>query len=158
MHLEIGRPRIVRKGDDITILSIGAPLYRTLEAAEILNNDYGISSEIIDAISLVPFNYEIIAESIKKTGKILLVSDAAERGSFAKEIAQKITELFFEKLKQPPVVLGAKNHIVPSYEYDNYCFPQAESIIQTINDFLIPLGLKNKRNKNNIIEDAKKGL
>lgn len=156
--LEIGRPRIVRNGDDITILSIGAPLYRTLEAAEILNNDYGISSEIIDAISLVPFNYEIIAESIKKTGKILLVSDAAERGSFAKEIAQKITELFFEKLKQPPVVLGAKNHIVPSYEYDNYCFPQAESIIQTINDFLIPLGLKNKRNKNNIIEDAKKGL
>lgn len=155
---KIGEPKIVKNGKDITILSVGATLYRAIDAAETLEKKFGISAEIIDAVSLVPFDYEEVLKSVKKTGKILLISDAAERASFLKELSHNITNLAFSYLKRPPAVLGAKNHIVPAYEYDNYHFPQVNSIIQTINDFLIPLGLKNERKQNDIINDIRRGL
>ena len=78
-EIPIGEPDIKKEGKDITILTIGATLYRALEAAEILEKQYGLSAEIIDARSIVPFNYEKVIESVKKTGKILLTSDACER-------------------------------------------------------------------------------
>jgi len=75
-EIPIGEPDIKKEGKDITILTIGATLYRALEAAEILEKKYGLSVEVIDARSIVPFNYEKVIESVKKTGKILLTSDA----------------------------------------------------------------------------------
>jgi 2-oxoisovalerate dehydrogenase E1 component len=54
----------------VTILTIGATLYRAREAADVLQEKYGISAEIIDARSLVPFNYELVLKSVKKTGRI----------------------------------------------------------------------------------------
>ena len=71
-EIPIGEPDVKRNGKDITILTIGATLYRALEAAKILEEKYGISVEVIDARSLVPFNYELVIESVKKTGKIIV--------------------------------------------------------------------------------------
>ncbi|GAI85461.1 unnamed protein product [marine sediment metagenome] len=81
-EIPLGEPDIKREGNDITILSIGATLYRAREAADILEEKYGLSVELIDARSLVPFNYEPVLQSVQKTGRILLTSDASERGSF----------------------------------------------------------------------------
>ena len=78
-EVPIGEPDIKKEGTDITILTVGATLYRALDAAEILEEKYGISAEVIDARTLVPFNYEKVLESVKKTGRILLASDACER-------------------------------------------------------------------------------
>ena len=103
-EVPIGEPDIKKEGKDITILTIGATLYRALEAAEILKKQYGLSAEVIDARSIVPFNYEKVIESVKKTGKILLTSDACERGSHLKEMAQTISELAFDYLDAPQVV------------------------------------------------------
>lgn len=138
-ELPIGEPDIKRVGDDITILTIGPSLYTALDAAEILQQKYGLSAEIIDARSLVPFNYQPVIESLKKTGKILLVGEAISRGSFMKEIAQTVTELAFDELEAPPVVVGAKNWIVPAYEMEKYVFPQENWIIDAIHEKLIPL-------------------
>ncbi len=71
-EIPFGEPDIKRTGSDITILSIGATLYPSLKAADILQEKYNISAEIIDARSLVPFNYEPVMNSVKKTGKIVL--------------------------------------------------------------------------------------
>lgn len=155
---KIGIPETVKTGKDLTVLSVGATLYRALDAAKTLEEKYGVSAEIIDAVGLVPFDYAPVIKSVEKTGKILIVSDAAERGSFMNEFAQKIALLAFSHLKKPPVTLGAKNHIVPAYEYDSYHFPQEESIIQTVNDFLIPLGLQKKKEEKDIYDAARRGL
>ena len=64
------------------------------------NDDYGLSAEIIDARSLVPFNYESRL-SPSKDGRILLVSDACERGSYLNDLAQNISELAFDYLDAP---------------------------------------------------------
>jgi 2-oxoisovalerate dehydrogenase E1 component len=132
-------PDIKRSGEDITILSIGATLYPVLKAADILKEKHGLSAEIIDARSLVPFNYEPVIESVKKTGRIILASDASSRGSFLKEMAQTITELAFDYLDAPPVVVGSRNWITPAYEMEEYFFPQPEWILDAINERILPL-------------------
>ncbi len=138
-EIPLGEPDVKREGSDITLLSIGATLYRAREAADILESKYGLSVELIDARSLVPFNYEPVIESVKKTGRILLTSDANERGSFLKDMAQNITEMCFDDLDAPPVVVGARNWIIPAHELEDYYFPQAEWILDAIHEKIIPL-------------------
>jgi 2-oxoisovalerate dehydrogenase E1 component len=144
-EIPFGEPDIKRKGDDITILSVGATLYTAIKAADILQEKYGINAEIIDARSLVPFNYKPVIESVKKTGKIILASDASSRGSFLKEMAQTMTELAFDYLDAPPVVVGSRNWITPAYEMEQYFFPQPDWIIDAIHEKITPL--KNHQNK-----------
>jgi 2-oxoisovalerate dehydrogenase E1 component len=138
-EIELGEPDIKRKGTDLTILTIGATLYPVIKVAETLQEKYGLSTEVIDARSLVPFNYEPVIESVKKTGKILLASDASARGSFLKEMAQTLTELAFDHLDAPPVVVGSRNWITPAYEMEEYFFPQPDWILDAINEKIIPL-------------------
>ncbi len=104
-----------------------------------LKKKYGISAEIIDARSIVPFNYDKVIESVKKTGRILLSSDACERGSHLKDMAQTISELAFDYLDAPPVVVGAKNWITPAYELENSFFPQPNWLIDAIHEKILPL-------------------
>lgn len=138
-EIPIGEPDIKKEGTDITILTIGATLYRAVDAAKILEEKYGLSVEIIDARTIVPFNYEKVIQSVKKTGRILLTSDACERGSHLKDMAQTISELAFDYLDAPPVVVGAQNWITPAHELENYFFPQPEWIIDAIHERIIPL-------------------
>jgi 2-oxoisovalerate dehydrogenase E1 component len=138
-EIPIGEPDIKRKGEDITILSIGATLYPALKTADILKEKYGINAEVIDARTLVPFNYLPVIESVKKTGKIVLTSDASTRGSFLKEIAQTLTELAFDWLDAPPVAVGSRNWIIPAYEMEQFFFPQPEWILDAIHERILPL-------------------
>ncbi len=134
-----GEPDIKRPGEDITILTIGATLYPAIKAAETLHQTYGLSSEVIDARTLVPFNYQPVIESVRKTGRIVLASDATSRGSFLKEMAQTITELAFDYLDAPPVVVGSRNWITPAFEMEEFFFPQPGWIIDAIHEKIIPL-------------------
>lgn len=150
-EIPIGEPDIKRPGKDITILSIGATLYKAISAADILKNRYGLEAEIIDARSLVPFNYEPVIESVKKTGKIVLTSDACSRGSYLKDMAQTISELAFDYLDAPPVVVGSRNWITPAHEMEQYFFPQEDWILDAIHEKILPL--KGHQPKNNFAND-----
>jgi 2-oxoisovalerate dehydrogenase E1 component len=145
-EIPFGEPDIKREGKDITILTIGATLYQVLKAADTLQQTYGLSAEIIDARSLVPFNYEPVIQSVKKTGRIVLASDATSRGSFLKEMAQTVTELAFDYLDAPPVVVGSRNWITPAYEMEEYFFPQPDWILDVIHEKIVPLKGHQTRN------------
>lgn len=138
-EIPIGEPDVKKEGKDITILTIGATLYRAMDAAKILEEKFGLSAEIIDARSIVPFSYEKVIESVKKTGRILLTSDACDRGSHLKDMAQTISELAFDYLDAPPVVVGSKNWITPAHELEEHFFPQPEWIIDAIHEKILPL-------------------
>ena len=137
--VEFGDPDVKIEGKDITILSIGAVLYRVLDAVKELKEKYGMEAEVIDARTLVPFNYEKVLASVKKTGRIVLVSDACQRGSVLNDMARNITEMAFDELDAPPVVIGAKNWITPAHELETYFFPQASWILDAINEKIVPL-------------------
>ena len=121
--IPIGEPDIKRVGSDATVLTIGPTLYPALEAADLLAGR-GVSLEIIDARSLVPFDYGPVLDSVTKTGRLLLVSEACERGSFAMTLASNVTRFAFDVLKAPPRVLGSPNWIVPGADLEQGYFPQ----------------------------------
>lgn len=138
-EIPIGEPDIKREGNDITILTVGAVLYRAMEAAERLEKEFHLSAEIVDARSLVPFHYDKLLESVKKTGRLLLMGDAVTRGSFLNDIASNITRLAFDYLDAPPIVVGARNWITPAFEYDAEYAPQAQWVIDAIHENICPL-------------------
>ena len=160
-EITLGDPDIKRDGKDVTILTIGAVLYRALEAAKTLEEKYGISAEVIDARSIVPFDYSKVIESVKKTGKIVIVGDACERGSVMKDMAADIAELAFDYLDAPPVAFGSRNWITPCHELEKYFFPQADGIIDVIHEKLMPIpGYVAKLNVSDVekIDRSRKGL
>ena len=138
-EIPLGKADVKRAGKDVTILTFGAVLYRALKAADELKEKYGMEAEIIDARTLVPFDYETVIESVKKTGRLVIVTDACERGSFASEVARQITEMAFDELDAPPVVVASRNWITPAHELEESFFPQPSWILDAIDAKIVPL-------------------
>ncbi len=138
-EIPFGKADVKREGKDVTILTMGAVLYRALKAADELKAKYGMDAEVIDARTLVPFDYETVIESVKKTGRLVIVTDACERGSFASEIARNVTEMAFDELDAPPVIVASRNWITPAHELEDAFFPQPSWILDAIDAKIVPL-------------------
>jgi 2-oxoisovalerate dehydrogenase E1 component len=138
-EIPFGEPDVKRVGKDITFLTVGHTLYPALEAAVILENNYGLSAEVIDARTLVPFQYEKVIESVKKTGKIIVAGEATARGSFLNDLAANIQQLCFDYLDAPVCVLGSRNWITPAHELEKSFFPQPSWFIDLIHERIQPL-------------------
>ncbi|MBR4433267.1 MAG: dehydrogenase [Bacteroidaceae bacterium] len=138
-EIPIGEPDVKREGKDVTFLSIGATLYRALEAAERLKVEFGMEAEVIDARSLVPFNYQPVIDSVKKTGRIIIAGDATARGSFLNDLAANVADLCFDYLDAAPVVLGSRNWITPCHELEEAFFPQPSWFLDAIHEKMQPL-------------------
>ena len=138
-EVPFGEPAMRKEGKDLTVLTIGATLYRALEAVKALEDQHGISCELFDARSIVPFHFEQIIESVKKTRKILLTSDACERGSALQTFAAKITQFAFDELDAPPVIVGARNWITPADEVEDAFFPQPSDLLDAVHEHILPL-------------------
>ncbi|MDR2729703.1 MAG: dehydrogenase, partial [Treponema sp.] len=134
-----GEPAVRKQGKDLTIATIGATLYTAMNAAKKLESQFGLSAEVIDLRFINPLNYEKIIESVKKTGKLLLASDAAERGSFLHTVASNVQTLAFDYLDAPVAVVGSRNWITPAAEMEHLYFPQADWIIDAVHERILPL-------------------
>jgi 2-oxoisovalerate dehydrogenase E1 component len=134
-----GEPAIRREGSDVTIATLGATLYRALEAADTLQEKYGMSAEVIDLRFVAPLNYDTLLASVKKTGRLVLASDAVTRASFLQTVAADVQSLAFDSLDAPVVVVGARNHITPAPELEDLFFPQPEWIVDAIHERIVPL-------------------
>ena len=134
-----GEPAVRKKGKDITIVTLGATLYRAMDVAKTLEEKYGLSAEVIDLRFVAPLNYNVIIESVKKTGRLVLASDAVERGSFLHTVASNVQTLGFDYLDAPVAVVGSRNWITPAAEQEALFFPQKEWILDTIHERILPL-------------------
>ncbi|MCL2719716.1 MAG: thiamine pyrophosphate-dependent enzyme [Treponema sp.] len=134
-----GEPVIRKQGNDLTIATLGATLYPVMKAAKKLENQYGLSVEVMDLRFINPLNYEKIIESVKKTGKLLLASDACERGSFLHTVASNVQTFAFDYLDAPVAVIGSRNLITPAAEMEHLYFPQIDWIIDAVHERILPL-------------------
>jgi 2-oxoisovalerate dehydrogenase E1 component len=160
-EIPLGAPDIKKPGRDLTMLTVGATLYRALEAAKELESTYGLSCEVIDARSLVPFDYTLVLESVKKTGRLLLASDACERGSVLHTMASKVTQLGFDDLDAPPVVVGARNWITPADEVEDAFFPFPCDILDAVHEHILPLkgySVKRPTNREELLRRGRLGV
>ncbi|MGI6433508.1 MAG: alpha-ketoacid dehydrogenase subunit alpha/beta [Sphaerochaetaceae bacterium] len=133
-----GEPAIRKEGKDITLISLGPTLYTNMKAAKELEK-YGLDAEVIDLRWINPLKYDVLVESVKKTGRVVLVTDSTERGSYLQTVAANISRLAFGYLDAPAVVVGSKNWITPPAEMEDYYFPQVDSIIDAIDQQILPL-------------------
>jgi len=135
---EEGQPVVRREGSDLTIATVGPALYTAMEAASRLER-YGLSAEVIDLRFLTPFDYEKLLASVRKTGSLILVSEAVERGNFLHTVADTVTQIAFDDLDAPVVVMGARNHITPAPEMERLFFPEPETILDVVHTRIRPL-------------------
>ncbi|MBN2643658.1 MAG: dehydrogenase E1 component subunit alpha/beta [Victivallales bacterium] len=110
--IPFGEANIIREGSDITFVVWGPAVEDAIKAADMLAEE-GVSVEIIDPRTLVPFDWETVFESVKKTGRCIAISQCVDVGSFTGEIVAQVTANCFDYLDAPVLKVGAKNGIAP---------------------------------------------
>ncbi len=130
---EIGKGEVKQEGKHITLVSWGRMLEKSLQAAKELKEE-GIEVEVVDPITLVPLDTEIIVKSVKKTGKLVICHDSFKTGGFGGEIAARIAESdAFDFLDSPIYrVAGADTHIPSSKELEKLVTPDVKDIKEQI--------------------------
>ena len=101
--IPIGKAKVVREGEDVTVIAWGAMLFEALASADEVGEDNGISAEVIDLRTLWPVDIDTIVESVKKTGRVVIVHEAPKACGFGAELMSLITEKCFVHLEAPPV-------------------------------------------------------
>ncbi|MCG8483800.1 MAG: alpha-ketoacid dehydrogenase subunit beta [Clostridia bacterium] len=130
--IPFGKANVVKKGSDVTVVTNLYYLNKTLEVANKLEKE-GISVEIIDPRTLVPFDKDTIINSIKRTGKLLVVHEAHKIAGWGAEVAATIMEEAFDYLDAPVMRLGARHCPLPfNLNLENAVIPQVEDIEEAI--------------------------
>ena len=132
--IELGKGDIKRQGKDVTIVAWSGMIGRCLAAAEKLA-EKGIEAEVVDPRTLVPLDEELIIESVKKTGKLVIVQEAIRRGGVASDIASIVQEQIFSALKCPIKILAGKNTPIPyNQQLEKVCVPQEDDIVNVVRE------------------------
>ncbi len=132
----IGKGIIRRKGEDISIITFGSMVHTSLEAAGILEKE-GYSIEVVDMLSLLPFDRELMLESVKKTGKVLVLHEDTLTGGAGAEFASVISENAFEYLDAPVKRLASLDVPVPySPPLEEYFMPNTEKVVNSLRELL----------------------
>jgi len=138
-EIELGLPSVKRSGADLTMVTLGPALYTAVAAADQLAERFDLATEIIDLRSANPIDYGPVAESVRKTGRVLLVSEAVERGGVMQTVASTLTQICFDDLDAPPAVVGSRNWITPAPEVESVFFPQPAWLVDAVHEQLLPL-------------------
>ena len=124
-----GKARVHREGDDITVVTWGAMVYTADDAAKQLESD-GVSVEILDLRTLIPWDKQAVLESAKRTSKVLVLHEDTRTGGFGGEIAATIAEEAFEHLDGPIKRIAAPDTPVPfSPPLEKAFIPQVEDVV-----------------------------
>ncbi|MCC6548812.1 MAG: dehydrogenase E1 component subunit alpha/beta [Ignavibacteriaceae bacterium] len=135
--LPFGKGKIVMEGSDVTVVTYGASVWDSVFAAKKLIED-GYSVEIIDLRTIVPLDEELIYNSVKKTGKIIVIHEDTLTAGFGAEIAARVTENCFQYLDGPVRRVAAKDaHIPYSPILENAILPSREGIYKSIKELIL---------------------
>ena len=131
--LELGRANTVMEGNDVTVVSWGAMARESIEAAEKAEED-GISVEMIDMRGVNPLDDEAVLESVRKTGRLVVVSEEPRMGSIAGEISATVAEEAILSLEAPIKRITAPDVPYPLFKLEDYYMPDSEQILQGIQE------------------------
>ena len=134
--IPFGIADIKREGSDVTIFAYSNMVFKSLQAAVELQKE-GISCEIVDPRTLVPLDEEALIKSVKKTGRLVIVSEACQRGSIASDICAKINQKAFDYLDAPVKIVAGLNTPIPyNATLEQACIPHKENIISAVKEIL----------------------
>lgn len=132
----IGKARIVREGEDITLISYGAMMRPTLEAADKLEEEDGVEAEVIDILTIAPLDHETFSESVKKTGRAVIVNEAPRSFGPGAEIMARLMEKSFWYLEAPIRRVTGYDVVIPLFAYEKAYLPSAERVFRAARETL----------------------
>ncbi|MGA2207108.1 MAG: dehydrogenase E1 component subunit alpha/beta [Terracidiphilus sp.] len=131
--IPFGKAKVVRPGTDITLVTYGALVPRALQAAHHAERDHGIDTEIIDLRTLNPYDWEAIAESVRKTNRVIVAHEDMLSWGYGAEISARIAEELFDDLDAPVRRIGSMDTFV-AYQpiLEDAILPQPETILKAL--------------------------
>ncbi|HYA11941.1 MAG TPA: alpha-ketoacid dehydrogenase subunit beta [Thermodesulfovibrionales bacterium] len=128
--IPLGKARIVQEGNDVTVISWGSMLHRTLQSVE------GYDAEVIDLMTLSPFDEETLLNSVKKTGRVVIVHEAPKTCGFGAELSATIAEDAMLYLKAPILRITGYDVLVPLAKLEDHYVPSVERIRKAIEEVM----------------------
>ncbi|HXG83803.1 MAG TPA: dehydrogenase E1 component subunit alpha/beta [Pyrinomonadaceae bacterium] len=134
--IPFGKAKVVKEGTDVTIVTYGALVQRSFEAAKRLEKN-GISVELIDLRTLVPYDWERVAESVKKTNRVLVAHEDPISYGYGAEIAARIGDELFEYLDAPVKRVGATDTFVAyAPQVEDFILPQIDDVEKAVSELM----------------------
>lgn len=134
--IPFGKGKKVREGSDVTIVTYGALVQRSFEACKRLEKE-GITVELIDLRTLVPYDWEMIAESVKKTNRVIVAHEDSISWGYGAEIAARIADELFEYLDAPVKRVGATDTFVAyAPQVEDFILPQTEDVEKAVQELM----------------------
>ncbi len=128
-----GKAKVVREGSDLTVITYGALVQQSLVAAKKAEEQYGVSTEVIDLRTLVPYDWNAIAESVTRTNKVIVAHEEPLSWGYGAEIAARIGTELFDFLDAPVQRIGALDTFVAyAPQVEDYILPQIPDVLDRI--------------------------
>lgn len=128
----IGSAKVVNEGDDVTVVTWGAMVFECLRALDQLPED--VSVELIDLRTIDPMDVETVAESVRKTGRAVVVHEAPKTAGFGAEVSSRIQEHCFLHLEAPVQRVTGFDTVMPYYKLERAYLPDADRITRSIRE------------------------
>jgi pyruvate dehydrogenase E1 component beta subunit len=125
----IGKARVLREGTDVTLVGWGSMVPKLLKAAELVAAK-GISAEVVDVRSIVPYDEETVNASVEGTGRLVIVQEAPRTLGFASEISARVVEDMMDVLEAPPERVTGFDVPFPFYKMENWAMPDVDRIVK----------------------------
>ena len=133
--LPLDRAFVLRPGQDITLISWGAMLNETLQAAEALSQQ-GIEAEVIDLATIKPIDTNTLVSSVEKTGRCVIVHEAHRSVGVGAEIAAQLQEYAFGELKAPVQRVTGYDTVMPYFQMEAHFIPTVKRIVTSVNQIM----------------------
>lgn len=134
---ELGTARVLRDGDDLTLVALAAMVPKALDAAERLQDEHGISATVVDVRSLVPLDTQTIFEQVAKTGRLYTVEENPRLCGWGAEISSLVAEELFWELDAPNIRITTPHIPLPAAdELEDQTIPSVERIVETVTETL----------------------
>jgi pyruvate dehydrogenase E1 component beta subunit len=134
--LPIGRAQVARPGKDISLISYGATMRCTLEAAEILEEEDGVKAEVIDLLTVSPMDTQTIIESVQKTGRAVVIHEAPRTCGIAAEVIARINEQALLSLEAPIKRVTGYDLPIPYFARERAYLPDADKVVAAARETL----------------------
>jgi pyruvate dehydrogenase E1 component beta subunit len=132
----IGKSQIVREGSDITLVSYGSMMRPTLETADILKKKEAVEAEVVDLLTLSPLDDSLFTESVRKTGRAVIVHEAPRSYGPGAEIVAKLVDKAFYYLEAPIGRVTGFDVVIPLFSRESHYIPNAQRIVRAARDVL----------------------
>lgn len=133
--LPLGKCFTLKQGDDLTLISWGASMHETLQAAKALQED-GIHADVLDVATIKPLDLETILNSVEKTGRCVIVHEGAKTCGVGAEIAASIAEHAFDKLEAPVQRVTGYDTVMPYFQLEKHYIPSVKRILDAVHSII----------------------